>query len=76
MDMMDQPTLWTPAVEALHLQAHWDWPHGWQLHLKHRRAGRTWQSDLPVVYTELVTPEMLDVACAELEHLLGVERTP
>lgn len=68
---MDQPALWTPAVAAFSLHAHWEHPSGWVLVTSHRREGEpadSWSGDR---YEALATDEVLDVAQATLGGLLG-----
>ena len=69
--MDDQPTLFTMPVEAVMMQAHWEYPHGWVAVLRWRRAGQTWEGAERRFYDSLSSPELSDVLSAELARTLG-----
>lgn len=70
--MTGQPRLWTPALEAMNLAAHFDHPHGWTVQIRGRRQGDTWSDSPSEFYGDLTTPELHDVICAVSAQLLGL----
>lgn len=72
--MTGQPQLWTPSVEAVHLQAFYDHPYGWAVQLNARREAQTWADGPTEAYSELTVWEAYDVCSASLYGLLDLDR--
>ncbi len=72
MDMTGQSQLWTPAIEAVHVQMLYDGHHGWSVSVQGRRSGQTWAQARPAWYGGLSHDESIDVLSAEIAFLLGL----
>ena len=69
---MDQDRLFRAAPAVIHVHATYVAGEGWSVTINMRREHETWREARPVVYSHLVTPEMLDSVLAELEVMLGL----
>lgn len=69
---MQQERLFRMAVDSVDVNAFYEWPRGWHLCVRVRRADESWSDVEPDLYDGLSSEELADVIACSIQDALGL----